>query len=191
MRYMPHLRIEECPGVYRPSDDTFLMLECLIVKRGEKVLEMGCGSGFISIHMAALGAEVTAADINPAAVTCTENNAARNGLRVRTVRSDLFSDLDGVYDLIIFNPPYLPVDDEGMLEAAWAGGRGGLEVLRQFLKEAQSFLAPNGRILILISSKMDSRGIEEILQPFHVRTLGTKSLFFEKLKVLQLTPKVL
>lgn len=190
MRYMPHLKLEECQEVYRPSDDTFLMLECIEVKPGERVLEMGCGSGFLSVHMAAAGAEVTAADINPSAVTCTEKNALRNGLKIKAMRSDLFSDLDGIYDLIIFNPPYLPVEDKGMMEAAWAGGEGGLEVVERFLEQVRSFLAPHGRILILVSSRMDERKLGELLRPFDVRALGAKSLFFEKLAVLELTPKI-
>jgi len=80
LEYDPNLKIEYCRGVYPPSEDTMLLLDCLEVVDGEDLLEMGCGSGIISLHCAAAGARVTAVDLNPAAVECTIENARKNGM---------------------------------------------------------------------------------------------------------------
>jgi release factor glutamine methyltransferase len=63
--------------------------------KGKSVLDMGCGSGIIAVFAALGGAEVTAADLNPEAVKCTEANAKRNGVQVKAIHADLFSPLEG------------------------------------------------------------------------------------------------
>jgi release factor glutamine methyltransferase len=184
--YRFQLKIGKCPEVYEPDDDTLLLLRCLEVRRGQRVLEMGCGTGFLSLHIALEGAEVTCADSNPLAVECARENAERNGLEIRVVLSDLFSEIEERYDLIVFNPPYLPVSDEGALAAAWSGGEGGLEVLEEFLNRAPRFLSPGGRMVVIVSSLMDPGRLEKILGPFEVQSLGQESLFFERLEALML-----
>ena len=68
MRYDPGIEVAEHPDVYPPSEDSELLIESLDVVPGERVLEIGCGSGVVSMHCAANGASVTCADINPTAV---------------------------------------------------------------------------------------------------------------------------
>jgi len=182
------LRIQGCEGVYQPAEDTYLMLGALQVRRDEKVLEMGTGTGIISIHLAKAGAVVTAADVNPASVKCAKDNASMNDVLVNTVESDLFSNVHGSYDLILFNPPYLrgePADDE---DRAWAGGPNGTEVLNRFLIGADDHLEKGGRILIITSSDMDGGSLEKVLRPYAVKELSSMRLFFEELKVLELRP---
>lgn len=176
------------PKVYAPAEDTYLMLTALTVKRDERVLEMGCGPGLISIHMAKAGALVTAVDLNPAAVDCTKDNASRNDLLLTVINSDLFSNVNRSYDLIVFNPPYLRGDGETMEDHAWAGGPTGTEVLFRFLQGAVDHLEPNGRILVIVSSDMDQAALEKVLRPFKVTELASMRLFFEQLRVLELRP---
>lgn len=182
----PEIVVEECQGVYHPSDDTFLLLWAVSVEEGERVLEMGCGTGLIALHCAARGAEVTAADLGEGAVECARFNARRNGLEMEVIRSDMFSGLGGRFDAIIFNPPYLPVEEEGDLESAWSGGEGGVSVLSRFLEEAPGHLNPGGRIYLILSSKMDQKRLKELLSPFYVRRLGGDSFFFERLDAVEL-----
>lgn len=110
------------PGVYPPSEDSDLLLLSMTVKPGECVLDMGAGSGILAIEAARAGGVVTAADISQAAVECTRENARNNGVEVKVVRSDLFShpDLAGRFDVILFNPPYLPTEE-------WSTARPGRE----------------------------------------------------------------
>ena len=147
---------------------------------------MGCGTGIISIHCAKGGAKVTAVDINPRAVDCTRDNANLNNMDITVFLSDLFEALEGMFDLVIFNPPYLPVYDEGDLEKAWAGGEGGIEVVDKFLNGVVEHLTPNGRVLLLVSSKMDLEGLFNANPRFSRRVLESRSFFFEELSVLEM-----
>jgi len=108
------LAIEMHPEVYEPSEDTFQLLEVINVKKDDKVLEIGTGSGLISLACTQNGANVVCTDINPFAVELAKknflvNNALLNGnYDIRL--GNLFDVLtfDDKFDIIIFNPPYLP-----------------------------------------------------------------------------------
>ena len=90
---------------------------------GRSVLDVGCGSGVLSLVAARAGATVTAVDINPEAVRATGANAAANGLTVEVVQSDLFAALDGRrFDLVVVNPPYFAKDPVDDAERAWFAG---------------------------------------------------------------------
>lgn len=73
-----------------------------------RVLEVGCGSGAVGVHLAASpDRTLTASDINSRALALTELTAALNGRAVRTVRSDFADEIDGRFDLIVCNPPFI------------------------------------------------------------------------------------
>lgn len=178
------IEVEE--EVYNPSDDSYLLLKCVEVSPGESFLEMGAGSGLIALHAAKIGARVTAADLNPHAVECARRNAARNGLRVEVVRSDLFERVDGIFDVIAFNPPYLPgtASSTSWVEKAWAGGEEGSEMAVKFLESAWRHLAPGGRIFMVLSSV---GGLMSLLKAARERyeseMLEEKHMFFESIYV--------
>jgi release factor glutamine methyltransferase len=183
MRLDPAIAIEECPRVYPPSEDTFLLLEEIEVRPGERVLEMGCGTGIISLHCAKAGGVVTAADINPRAVDCARANAERNGLEAEFLHSDLFLDVEGRFDLIIFNPPYLPDEIGGDIERSWAGGEGGVRVLERFLRDAPVHLGEGGRVMVLLSTTMKDAPLQCVLSQFTRDRLSSRRLFFEEIWV--------
>lgn len=137
--------------VYQPEADTYLLLDVALeeVRRSDRVLEVGTGSGLIA---ATVGKEtpVVATDINPHAAVSTR----RQGIDI--VRCNLMDALCGKFDLILFNPPYLPTEPhervDDWLEYALDGGKTGRETLERFAAGAGRVLAPGGRILVLISS---------------------------------------
>jgi len=177
------------PDVYPPSDDSILFIESLDVREGERVLEIGCGSGVVSIHCAMNGCTVTAGDINPKAVELTRRNAEANGVGIRVTETDVYSDIEGRFDTILFNLPYLPVDEEGLLARSWSGGPDGLGPLPDLLSGAPDHLNAGGRVVVVISSLMDTQALWDLLDGFEVATKGELKLFFEKLAVLEIRMK--
>jgi release factor glutamine methyltransferase len=178
------IEIEVGSEVYNPSDDSYLLLKVVEVSPEERFLEMGPGTGLLSIHAAKLGAIVTAADVNPHAVECTKRNAAKNSVRIDTVKSDLFEKVRGNYDVIVFNPPYLPgaATSTSWIERAWSGGDEGSETAVQFLNDAWRHLSPGGRIFMILSSV---GGLMSVLRSARERydseMLEEKHMFFESI----------
>jgi len=186
MEYDPQLTIMSDPDVYPPSEDSMLFIESLDVKEGEKVLEIGCGSGVVSIHCARNGCSVTAGDINPRAVELTRKNAEANGVGIDVVETDVYSNINGRFDTILFNLPYLPVDEDGLLAKSWSGGPDGLGPLPELLEGAKDHLEEDGRIVVVVSSLMDTPALWELLDGYDVSVKGELKLFFEKLSVLEI-----
>ena len=167
----PFLRMQYDPDqVYSPEADTLLLLNAARAEArpDDCILEVGTGSGLISAEMARI-TRVVATDINPHAVTCT----GRAGIEV--VRTDLFAGIRGPFDLILFNPPYLPTQPEermdDWLEYALDGGESGRAVIERFARSVGDVLAPGGRVLLLISSLT---GLSEVQQLFAGRAYSVE-----------------
>ena len=179
--------IKIIPHVYEPCEDSFLLAQAAlsIIKNSEKILEVGCGSGIISASIKnKTKARITGVDINPYAAKCTKENG------VETIRGDLLSCIKGKFDIIIFNPPYLPTNDEertsDWINVALDGGNDGREIINRFLVEACDHLAENGRILMLVSS---FTGIEEVKSRmislgYYVEEISKERYNFEELLVI-------
>jgi release factor glutamine methyltransferase len=180
------IRLDLDADVYSPAEDTFLMLSALEIRKGERALEMGCGSGYIALHMAKAGASVTAVDVDPLAAENTRKNAELNHLEIVVLVSDLFQNVPGTYDLLVFNPPYLRGNADGQEDLCWAGGEDGVTITARFLQEAKGRLATGGRTIIIVSSDCDGEAMERALLGWRRRKLASQNLFFERLDVLEL-----
>ncbi|OAP22621.1 MULTISPECIES: HemK2/MTQ2 family protein methyltransferase [Amycolatopsis] len=133
------------------------------VEAGDRVLEMGAGCGVNALIAATKASEVLAVDINPAAVENAKDNALRNGLddRVEVRRSDIFSDVDGVFDLIVFNPPFSWFTPRNMLEAATADENYG--ALTRFFREAREHLSEKGRLIVFFGNAGDLAYLQQLI----------------------------
>lgn len=180
----PRIDIDIADEVYNPSDDSYLLLKAVQVEPGESLIEIGAGSGLVAIHAAKLGAKVTATDISPHAVDITKRNAAKNNVRIEVLQSDLFDRVSGEFDVIAFNPPYLPADSTSTswLERSWSGGEKGSEVCIRFLDDAWRHLAPGGRIYMVLSSLTGLTAVlKAVKERYESEMLEEKRMFFESL----------
>lgn len=177
--------------VYRPSDDTFLLAQAVHAhaKPGLRFLEVGCGAGFVSLVAARAGCEVTCTDANPHAVALAAHNAKQNGLTLRAVETDLLAGLPGPFDLVAFNPPYLPTDPDerlpGVINLAFDGGRDGNETVLRFAAQLGALRHRPACILVVHSSLSDPAPLRAALANLGYRNdvVAEQALDFERLTV--------
>lgn len=183
--------------VYAPAEDTFLLADVLANAQlaGKAVLEIGCGSGYLTKIIAEKRATVTAVDINPAAVEATKNLLKENKLIANVFISDLFESVDGEFDLIVFNPPYLPENEDDEVAGSdirYSGGRSGREIIERFVKESANHLVAGGKIMILISTLTGERETIALFEKFGfiTRPIAHKKISWEELILLEAKPRL-
>lgn len=181
----------ECEEVYPPAEDTFLLIDNLIIKSSDKVLEIGTGSGLVSISASLKCSEVTSTDINPHAIKCARNNIKLNNRdNITVILSDLFENVEDKYDLILFNTPYLPVIEEEHVDddysKAWDGGESGREVIDKFIKQAPAYLKKDGIIQLVQSSLSDNEKTLKMFEKmnFKAEITAIDHIFFEDITLI-------
>ncbi len=141
-------------GVDLPCEATGFLMESLPVRPGETFLDMGSGTGVVGIYSALKGADVTAADISPKAVSETATNAQLNRVKVRVVQGDLFERVSGRFARIAFNAPYVRLTPGGAEDKRTRDRTGvsRLEVVTRFLRELPAHLDYGGTGYLVLSS---------------------------------------
>ena len=201
--YTPHLKRSEYISVYPPSEDTYHLLDCIEphLTNNENqnpliALEIGSGSGVISTFVKTICPQTfcLAVDINKEAARASQETARVNKQQVEVVCGDLGRGLSGLYgkvDLLIFNPPYVPTESEEVassgIEASWAGGIDGREVIDKFLPTAAKFLSPAGCFFLLGIRQNKPEEICEISKSFKLvgSIVGERKAGIEKLWVIK------
>ena len=132
-----------------------------------RALDLCTGSGCLAIQMAAHypAAQIDAVDISLDALEVAAVNVEDYGLqeRIQLVHTDLFEGLEGTYDLIVSNPPYVDAESVDALpeeylhepELALGSGEDGLDATREILLQAAKFLNPRGVLLVEIGHNRD------------------------------------
>ena len=175
------------PSIYEPQEDSFLMSENLkkeipkILKKNPKLklLEIGSGSGINLKTALSLGIKeqnIFSSDINKNAV----NHCKKLGFNC--IHSNLFEKIPKQkFDIIIFNPPYLPGDKKEPKDSKLitAGGEKGNELSIKFLKQAKNYLEKNSKIFLITSSLSKEINFKKL--GYKEKEIGNKKLFFEKL----------
>jgi release factor glutamine methyltransferase len=125
-------------------------------------LELGCGSGIISLFAASKGANVTASDINQVAIKELQEASVANEITLKVVYSDLFENLsEQQFDYIIINPPYYPKAPQNDKERAWFCG-ADFEYFEKLFQQLPKQLAPN--TWMILSEDCEIEHIQEIAQ---------------------------
>lgn len=151
------------PEVYPPNPLGLAELVRTEVRPGERVLDLGTGSGVNGIVAAAIGADVVAVDVNPVAVDCARANAAANGVgdRVDARVSDVFENVEGTFDLVVFDPPFRWFRPNDLWERGTADEN--YDALTRFFAEVVERLTPGGRILLSFGTTGDIDYLHELV----------------------------
>lgn len=158
------LRIEVDDGVLCPRPETEELAEMAagFCGVGKRALDMCTGSGCIAIVLSKTGADVTAIDVSAHAIDVARRNAELNGARIRWVLSDMWSEVDGRFDVVVCNPPYIPTADIAALDrevrehepiAALDGGEDGLKFYRELAEGLPAHLNEGGILLAEIGAQ--------------------------------------
>lgn len=177
------LLVEEA---YKPREDTQLLIQNLEVNQEDRVLDIGTGCGIIALYTAVKCKKVVGVDKNVKAIEIARKNAKMNEVdNVEFKVSDLFGNVSGKFDLITFNPPYLPVENEN---DRWSGGKTGREVIKKFVNRAGNHLKESGKIFIVISSLTNFKEVKKLFEKdeFFVKVKTRKKIPWEELIVLKI-----
>lgn len=175
------MEFDVTPEVLIPRPETEMVVEAAIqlLSTGDVFCEVGSGSGCIAVAILKNRAEVSgvALDVSPAALEVTKRNAAKHDVlgRLQTLRSDVFAALDPGerFEMIVSNPPYVPVKDLGGLQAevrdfepkvALTDGSDGLSIIRTLILESPEYLRKEGYLLIEIGFGQ-SENVAEMFDP--------------------------
>ncbi len=170
--------------MYLPREDSYLLSSALNVYLKDKdksinILDMGSGSGIQAETCRKLGFKnIKAADIDEQAILFLKKK------KLKAIKSNLFSNIKEKFDLIIFNPPYLP-EAKYDREKDTTGGKKGYETVLRFLKQAKKHVTNEGTILLLFSSFSKPRIIKKEAKKlgYKIKMLAKKRIFFEELYV--------
>jgi release factor glutamine methyltransferase len=178
------------PGVFHPGFffSTKILLKYLesLELHKKYVLELGAGTGLISIYAAKRGGFVTASDISLTAVYNIEKNVKMTDANVEVVHSDLFDDIPNRrYDYILINPPYYKKTPSSEKEFAWFGG-DDFQYFRKLFSQLSNNFYENTNALMVISDEADLEMIKSIAgeykfsmeEVFHKKTWGENHFIY-------------
>ena len=155
---MPDFIINTDDNVYVPAEDSYLLADNLEIKTGQSVLEIGTGSGIVAMYASRLTDDITVTDINFDACELARKNFTENGIEnIEILWGNLFEVVENrKFDVILFNTPYLPTEDDEVLDNtinyAFDGGLNGRKVIDLFLNEVGNHLNDGGIVQMIQSS---------------------------------------
>lgn len=172
------IRLQVNPGVFHPGlfFSTKILLNYLkgIDFKGYKTLELGAGSGIVSIYAASKGANVLSTDINPEAIENIKENILLNTSLIRentgfiaVVESDLFSHIEkNKFDYILLNPPFYRGEIKKNSDYAWYCGLE-LNFFSSLFKNLENYIHDETLILMIISEDAELQEIRKLADASH------------------------
>ena len=149
-------------NVYIPAEDSYLLAENLEIKENQSVLEIGTGSGIVAMYASRFSDNITVTDINFDACELARRNFKENNIEnIEILFGNLFEVVENrKFDVILFNTPYLPTEDDEVLENninyAFDGGLNGRKIIDLFLNEVKNHLNDGGIVQMIQSSLSDN-----------------------------------
>ena len=160
--------IKVLPDVFHPGlfFSTKILLDYLNDKRlnGNSLLELGAGTGLISVFCTKKEALVTATDVNSTAIKNIEQNAVDNSVSINIIQSDLFNDIpEQKFDWIIINPPYYPKDPQDEYGLAWFCG-SDFRFFTKLFDQLVLYSNVSTNTIMILSEDCDIKKISDIAQ---------------------------
>ena len=154
------------PGVFYPNQtfSTGFMLDFMsaLDLKGEKVLDIGCGSGAIAVFAAMRGAASTGVDLSDLALENTKANARLNEVEVQVVKSDLLEKVKSqTFDYMFVNPPFYPKHPKTIEEHAWFCG-ADFDYFSKFFDQIREIGVPPKGLFMILSQDCDLERINHI-----------------------------
>lgn len=168
------------PGLFLSTKQLLILAESIELEN-RTILELGAGSGAISVFCASKGANVTASDINPIAIKNVKINADHNKVKVQTILSDLFLEIPkSTFDYIFINPPYYPKNPTTDAEHAWFCGES-FEYFKNLFSQLQEYVNNDSRVFMILSEDCEIESIKSIAEEhnFNLELYKKKQIWFE------------
>ena len=172
------IKVDERALIPRQETEQLAEIAVKTAEAGDKVLDMCTGSGCLAVAIAkgcaGKNVSVTAADISDAALMLAQENAELNNVTVHFVRTDLFENIRGRFNLIVCNPPYIRSGEIASLDRevkdfepriALDGGADGLDFYRRLAREANRYVARGGMLILEVGEDQAS----DVLRLFEKR----------------------
>jgi release factor glutamine methyltransferase len=160
------ISIKVFPTVFHPGFfySTKILLDFLkeVELNNKFVLELGAGTGLISVYVSKRGGTVTASDINLTSVNNIKKNAELNSTKIEAIHSDLFDQIPKrKYDYIIINPPYYKKKPTTQKEFAWFCG-DDFQYFRKLFTQLAERMDENTNVIMILSDQADIKSIKNI-----------------------------
>lgn len=173
------------PGVFHPGFfySTKFIIDYLSEKQlsGKLLLELGCGTGLISVIAAKSGAHVVASDLSLLAVENTKHNAFQNSVSVNIIHSDLFDSIgEMTFDWIIINPPYYARSAKNEEELAWNCGTN-FEYYQKLFSSLNTHIHESTSVIMVLTKGSELEKIVAIAtrNSFILELIKEKKVFFD------------
>jgi len=182
------------PEVFHPGFffSTKLLLRYIEKEHFQKktFLELGAGSGLLSIYAAKRGGVVTASDINPIAIECLRRNAEENLAEMKVIHSDLFEKIpQQEFDMVLINPPYYKKKPSSFSDYAWYCGENG-EYFQNLFTQLRNYIHKASEVLMVLCDSCDLSLIKELAgkNSFHMKPVYVQKTIIEKNYIFKIQP---
>ena len=167
------LKIKEARYIHPIHKNSIFLAKFVARQRFKNILELGTGNGVIALYLAKIGSKITATDVNKNIIETAKKNAQLNNVNVHWIVSDLYKNIDGKYDCIIFIPPYFTFNSfskfafilekvfptpfevwiDFLLDHIFLGRKFSTSrrrLIQKFLEQSHTHLTTNGSIFLMV-----------------------------------------